>query len=533
MTTKTLEQIARLSNVLANADTLELLLAELLDAAVHLCEADAGRVYTLDETHTYLKVLVSQNRQASHEPEPLALDLKADPYNAPIPVYSATFGQAVNVQDVTSGHGYNQDYLQHYQQQIDYPINSLLVAPLVNPQEQTIGVIELFNCQAEDGMGFDHARESLLHSLCQIGMAVTNSVLKQQILNTENRQLKYQVAQAQADLIVGQTEAMQQAVTLAEKVARKNINVLITGETGVGKDVLARYIHRLSPRDQKPFVVQNCAALPAELLEAELFGYRAGAFTGAKHNHAGLFAAANGGTLMLDEIGDMPHTLQAKLLRVLQEGLIKPLGSESEVPVNVRVLAATHQDLPQAIERGDFRADLYHRLNGFSIVLPPLRERKTDLRDLVGCFIQEAHTKNRLPVATLLPEAYQALQGYTYPGNLRELRSIVNRFLLLAEGQDVTASLVQQAIQVGSIEAATGNDENQVKLDLSEATAADDSASTLETLKTYGLKATLQQLEAQLIQQAIEYNQGKMQTTAKLLQMAERTLRERKAKLGL
>lgn len=548
-----LAQIARLAQVLARADNLELLLAELLDSALHLSHAQAGRIYVLDETSSHLKVAVSQNLRRAQQPEPPNLSIKTDSFDAPVPVYAATFGQSVNIRDLAGGHGYNIDYLEYplchsaaeetESETNDYYLRNLIAFPLLTPQQQTIGVLELFNCEMmadlpdtresnddQTPLGFSSIVESTITQLCTIAMAVTNTVLSRELLTDQNKQLKREVELAKVELIVGETNAMQQAVQLAEMVAPQQLNVLIMGETGVGKDVLARYIHRLSSRNERPFIVQNCAALPADLLEAELFGYRKGAFTGAQKDHAGLFETANGGTLLLDEIGDMPIALQAKLLRVLQEGMIKPLGSNTEQPVNVRVLAATHQDLNEKIANKTFRADLYHRLNGLPIHLPPLRDRKQDLRQLVRHLAAHIEQNHNLPaVSKIEPSAWQALHIYEFPGNIRELRSIIERIMLLTQGGVVSAEIVQQAIDP---QQTNGNSQKAVTDISSEISAASGNAQ-LQKLQEYGLKAVLEQFEQEQIQAALYHSEGKTKAAAQILNIPVRTLRDRRTKFGV
>lgn len=234
-----------------------------------------------------------------------------------------------------------------------------------------------------------------------------------------------------ADAVVAESPAMIRVLSLVRQVAAAPSTVLITGETGVGKEVVARLIHRLSGRGEAPFLAVNCAAIPGELLEAELFGSERGAYTGSVKDRPGRFEIADGGTLFLDEIGDMPLSLQPKLLRVLQEGVVERLGSPRTRQVDVRVLAATHQDLEERVHTGAFREDLYYRINVFPIHVPPLRERIEDVEPLAMAILRDL--AGRLGVeASLNPAALERLRRHLWPGNVRELRNALERAVLLA-----------------------------------------------------------------------------------------------------
>ena len=232
---------------------------------------------------------------------------------------------------------------------------------------------------------------------------------------------------------------MRQTYSLISKVLHSPYTVLLRGETGTGKEVVARAIHDCGPRRSQAFIVQNCAAFPENLLESELFGYRKGAFTGADRDRAGLFDAANGGTLLLDEIGDMPLSLQAKILRVLQEGEIRPLGSNDTHKIDVRIIAATHRDLSTLVSEGKFREDLYYRLAQFPIELPALRQREGDILELAQHFAEKTCTYLQRDPVRWSSAALEHLSGYTFPGNVRELKALVERAVLLCEGGELLA----------------------------------------------------------------------------------------------
>src|ERR1700722_10367319 len=234
------------------------------------------------------------------------------------------------------------------------------------------------------------------------------------------------------DTIVGQHGSLRSTLSQVEAVAGSNTTVLLTGETGTGKEVIARAIHERSPRRNRNLVKVNCAAMPAGLLESELFGHKRGAFTGAINSHVGRFALADRGTLFLDEIGDMPSELQPKLLRVLQEREFEAVGSTRTTRVDVRVVAATNQDLKQMVRDREFREDLYSRLNAFPIYLPPLRERKADIPELVEYFVQQFADSMDKTIETISEEIMRALVHYHWPGNIRELQNYIARGVILS-----------------------------------------------------------------------------------------------------
>lgn len=261
------------------------------------------------------------------------------------------------------------------------------------------------------------------------------NALDKKNLATENKVLKKAV-KIQHQMI-GESQPMMDVKDMIEKVAPTNARVLITGENGTGKELVARQLHDLSPRSSGPFIEVNCAAIPAELIESQLFGHEKGSFTSAIKQKKGDFELADGGTLFLDEIGDMSLPAQAKVLRALQENKIVRVGGEKEIPVNVRILAATNKNLKSEIEKGNFREDLYHRLSVIVIQVPPLRERKDDIPLLVGNFLEVIAQDMGKPVPTFEPEALEALKQYQWTGNIRELRNIVERLVILC-GSDIT-----------------------------------------------------------------------------------------------
>ena len=273
-------------------------------------------------------------------------------------------------------------------------------------------------------------------------LVTLDNAMKLTRLETENRDLRTRVGR---HTMVWTGETMRRVMSQIERVAASETRVCIYGETGTGKELVARTIHEKSPRATGPFVTLNCAAVPAELIESELFGHEKGSFTGAAQRHNGKFEQAHRGTLFLDEIGDMPIAMQAKLLRVLEEGEVERIGAEKPTRVDVRVVVATHRNLEQLVESGGFRRDLYHRVVVFPLTLPPLRDRCEDLPSLVDHFARQVSAQNGWKPIPFTSAAIDALKDYSWPGNIRELRNVVERLLLLAgaqvEADDVRAAL--------------------------------------------------------------------------------------------
>ena len=283
-------------------------------------------------------------------------------------------------------------------------------------------------------------------------LLTVENALRLRRLEDENRELRRRVGRHQ---MVWTGEAMRRVMAQLDRVAASATRVCIYGETGTGKELAARTLHEKSGRAAGPFITLNCAAIPAELIESELFGHEKGAFTGAAARHMGKFEQAHRGTLFLDEIGDMPLALQTRLLRVLEEGEVERVGGDKPVAVDVRAVVATHRKLEEMVEAGTFRRDLYHRVVVFPITMPPLRERREDIPALVEYFAGQVCAQNGWKAIPFGPEAVEALCGYAWPGNIRELRNAVERLLLLAT-DTVDRATVEMALGLGSNPVGTG-----------------------------------------------------------------------------
>ncbi len=332
-----------------------------------------------------------------------------------------------------------------------------------------------------------------------------NNALKQHVLELERfrliEELKNQFQ------IIGISQALDNILSKINKIAMTDAKVLITGETGTGKELVARAIHLRSPRSTGPFVKINCAAIPSDLLESELFGHKKGAFTGANQDQIGKFQAADGGTLFLDEIGDMDLRLQAKLLHVLQDNTFNMLGSSVDKQVDIRIIAATNKDLKQLIKEGKFRMDLYHRLNVVNIHIPPLRNRPEDIEVLTRHFINEFSETYNKPIRDISTAALQVLKQKSWPGNVRELKNFIEKTIIFANGPIIEPH------------------------DLPDSKQKTEASSPVFPEIT--LKKALEAYERKLILQALKQTGGRISETAKLLGITRSALFKKKKKLGI
>ncbi len=306
--------------------------------------------------------------------------------------------------------------------------------------------------------------------------------------------------------LLGESAPMQRIRSLIDKLARSQAPVYISGESGTGKELAARLIHQQGPRRDGEFVAVNCGAIPQELMESEFFGHVKGSFTGAVSDHKGLFQGADGGTLFLDEVADLPLSMQVKLLRAIQEKRVRPVGGNREIPVDVRIVSATHKDLAQMVEKGEFRQDLFYRINVIQMQMPPLRERREDIPLLVDHFLERIAIRNGIAKPVLDTQAAQALRRYDYPGNIRELENILERAVALCEGNRISPEDVQLPASAPSAAPPAGD----------------------RPLENY-----LEEVERQEILKALEATRWNRTAAAKRLGMSFRQLRYRLSKLGI
>lgn len=333
--------------------------------------------------------------------------------------------------------------------------------------------------------------------------------------------------------LVGRTESMQQVHALVGKVARSMAPVLVQGESGTGKELVARAIHEISSRAPQPFIAVNCGAIPEALLEAEFFGYRKGAFTGAAEDREGFFQAAQGGSLFLDEIGELPLSMQSKLLRVIQERAVRPIGAVNEVPANVRIVSATHRDLGEEVHSGRFRQDLFYRLNVICIRLPPLRERIADLALICRAVLERiARDAGVTPVPTVSDEALRLLSGYAFPGNVRELENLLQRALALSGGE------VIEWQDLGLADSSAAEPVNAALDGLPRATPHQASPATAPPVLAPAplpndLQAYLDQVERDILVRALERYRYNRTAAGASLGLSLRQMRYRMARLGV
>jgi two-component system response regulator PilR (NtrC family) len=321
--------------------------------------------------------------------------------------------------------------------------------------------------------------------------------------------------------LIGRSPAIESLRTRIAKVARSQAPVVITGESGSGKELVARLIHEQGPRGERPFVPVNCGAIPRELMESEFFGHRRGAFTGANSDRDGLFAAAEGGTLFLDEIVELPPDMQVKLLRAIQEKRIRPVGATSEQPVDTRIVCATHADLEQAVRDGDFREDLFYRVHVISLRVPPLRERGGDVAAIADHILARLGDEYQTGAVTLTDDAYAALRAHSFPGNVRELENVLERALTLADGNRIGAEDLQLAPAIAGTSEGTAKE------------TTPDAAAAQQTERAASIDAQIEDNQRRLLTESLERNRWNRTASAQELGLTYRQLRYRLKKLGI
>jgi two-component system response regulator PilR (NtrC family) len=350
------------------------------------------------------------------------------------------------------------------------------------------------------------------------------------------------------DALLGSSAVMKQLNAQIQKVARTQAPIFVHGESGTGKELVARLIHHQSPRNEHPFIPVNCGAVPKDLMESEFFGHRKGAFTGAQQDKEGFFRAAKGGTLFLDEVAELPLSMQAKLLRAIQEKAVLPVGEETEVAVDFRILCASHKDLGALVDQGRFRQDLFFRLDVIRINVPGLRDRPEDIPALAMHFTQKYSSEWGMPTASLSADALSALMTYTYPGNVRELENIIQRAVTLSEGDLIQASdlnlplLNKTTASSGNSEASANHSSQSGQSNLAASATTEDLVSgnsarlpqaEQEKIDTNDLEAYLENIERNAIVQALESTRWNKTAAAEKLGLSFRALRYRCKKLSI
>ena len=329
--------------------------------------------------------------------------------------------------------------------------------------------------------------------------------------------------------IIGESQPALQLKKSIEKVSRSQAPVFIHGESGSGKELVARSIHAHSSRSQEAFIAVNCGAIPRELMESEFFGHKKGSFTGAHQDKEGLFQAADGGTLFLDEVADLPLDMQVKLLRVIQEKKIRPIGEQSEISIDIRILSATHQNLAHAVEQGNFRNDLFYRINVIEIAVPSLHQRASDIRLLSAFILEKITTKNAMEERMISDDAIRVLEAYEFPGNIRELENILERACALSENTLITPENLQLNNQVTATPNSTTNEQTSTKEPPKDTTAAELNYDYNEQ----SIDEYLENIEKNILLATLEKNRWNRTATAKTLGITFRSLRYRLKKLGL
>ncbi|WP_313517724.1 sigma 54-interacting transcriptional regulator [Pseudomonas sp.] len=476
---------------LSHALSAEVLLGKLVESAAELAGCELSQLFLLDATHTRL-TLCAEWLDGLLQPREAA-SLPSDYDGEQLLQYCLCQNRVLSLAALDRAL-HETTFLPPRTE----PWRSLLCMPLLDERASVCGLLLCASLRGVELQGF-------ADSLGNLGaFAVTQLHLLQRLRAPEVAALAQAPAPCASGYgLIGESPRMRAVYRLIGKVLHGPVNVLLTGETGTGKELVARAIHQCGMRRSRAFLVQNCASLPESLLESELFGYRKGAFTGADRDRQGLFDAADGGTLFLDEIGDMPLALQGKLLRVLQEGEVRPLGSTKTHRVDVRIVAATHRDLRARVEAGSFREDLFYRLSHFPIELPALRDRADDIPRLARHFADNASHLLQRDACRWSAAALSQLSTYAFPGNVRELKGLVERAVLLCEGGE----LLPEHFDLRQEHIASG--------------------------ETLNLRERLEQIERGLLLECLRKNRGNQTQAARELGLPRRTLLYRMGRLNI
>jgi Nif-specific regulatory protein len=417
-----IDQLKAISSWVSSVQDLDKLLQLIIASATGVVQAEAASLLLLDpKTNSlYFKVATGAKGEA-------VKDFKVK-VGQGIAGHVAQTGMPLLIADA----GKDNRWMREISDSIDYETRSMACVPLTIA-DKTIGVVQVIN--KRDDTQFSQADMDVLEEFSSLAALAIASARSLEKVRRENMNLKKELGEKHQ--IIGKSLVLDKVLKDAQKLSRTKTTALIQGESGTGKELLARLIHRESPRKHQPLVVLNCAALPETLLESELFGYEKGAFTGATGRKTGKFEAAHEGTLFLDEIGEMAPGIQAKLLRVLQEGVFYRVGGNTPITVDVRVLSATNKDLRKEVEEGKFREDLYYRLNVVQLDIPPLRERLEDVAYLADHFLAVFKKETGLSNLTISEAAMEKMSRYNWPGNIRELRNAIERAVVMGDGKTI------------------------------------------------------------------------------------------------
>ncbi|ANM32415.1 hypothetical protein ABI59_21505 [Acidobacteria bacterium Mor1] len=428
------------------------MLESILDKALAVVQAERGMILLRNEDSNRFHVHLARNLE-----QETIQDVEA--FSASV-VERAGGGEAVLAIDAGEDDRFSALKSVHL-----HGIRSLMCVPL-RSRGKIVGAVYVDS--RSTGALFTSDDLEFIEAFADHAALALQNARERQRLEGENRKLREAVTRsAHFDNIVGASPAMEEVFLTLGRVAGSELPVLIHGESGTGKELAARAVHYNSARRDAPFVSESCAAVPSELMESTLFGHRKGAFTGAIADHRGLFQQADGGTLFLDEVGDMPQEMQARLLRVLQEREVRPIGGERAIPVDVRIVTATHRDLLKDVAEGEFREDLLYRLRVLVVELPPLRERVGDVPLLVHRFLEQEATSLGRRIPTVSPDVMRLLERYRWPGNVRELQNYVQRLTLLAGPNDVTLPVLRSAPDIWaelSVDADSTDNESRFSL---------------------------------------------------------------------
>ena len=417
-----IDQLKAISSWVSSVQDLDKLLHLIIESATNVVDAEAASLLLVDAKTNMLYFKIATGEKGDEVKE---FKIKMGQGIAGL---VAQTGEPMLIADAQQDNRWNS----RISDSIDYETRSMACVPL-KLNQQTIGVVQVIN--KKDNSQFHQADMDVLEEFSSLAALAIGSARNLEQVRQENQDLKKELGEKHQ--IIGTSPILERTLQDAQKLSRSKTTALIQGESGTGKELLARLIHRESPRKDKPLVVLNCAALPETLLESELFGYEKGAFTGAAGKKIGKFEAAHEGTLFLDEIGEMAPGIQAKLLRVLQEGVFYRVGGTTPITVDVRVLSATNKNLKDEVAKGAFREDLFYRLNVVQLVMPPLRERLEDVPLLASHFLELFKKEAGHSSLSISSTAMEKMTQYDWPGNIRELRNAIERAVVMGDGKTI------------------------------------------------------------------------------------------------